>query len=167
MNFENIQEWLTRKLRIADDAGIGAGGTSFADLQRETAARMVTPAALTTVPTEIGRVIRYVRESHGWTRSELADLAAIDEADVAIIETSREVEIAPRSLVQLADTCGFSRRKFQELARHMVPHQLQFGALGPLQFAAQSENRGEISNEDFEAVRTLVLVLSEKTDIDE
>jgi transcriptional regulator with XRE-family HTH domain len=162
MNFDNVREWLTRKLQVVDDAGVAAGGTSFADLQRQAASRMVTPATLVEVPTEIGRVVRYVRESHSWSRHELAERATVDEAEVEAIETSRELDIPPRTLVQLADTCGFSRRKFQELAQHFVPYQNGFGALGSLSFAAKSENVAEISRDQFEAVRALVAVLSEK-----
>jgi len=163
MSFEKYREWLARKLAFANDAGIGAGGTSLEDLRKDAEARTVTPAVLSGVPGELGRVVRYVREQRGWTRRQMADLASIDEEEVKNIEQSEEYEAAPRTLVNLAELCGFSARRFQLLARHIVPREERAGRMVTLAFAAKSKHPGSVSDEEFEAVRTLVQVLSDRT----
>jgi len=162
MSFEKYQEWLARKLSHADDTGVGAGGTSLKDLQKDVQARTVTPAVLSGVPTEVGRVVRYIREQRGWSRRDMSNLASIDEVEVDRIETLAGYEPAPRTLMNLADLCGFSPQRFQQLARHIVMHQEHTIDAATVPFAAQSRHPGSISHDEFEAIRVLIEVLSEK-----
>lgn len=163
MKFENAREWLARKLAHADDTGVAAGGTNFEQLRRDAEARTVTPSVLEEVPTEIGRVVRYIREQRGWSRREMADLAAIEEVDVAKMETIVDYQPPPRTLMNLADICGFSRRRFQELANHIVYYDNNAVNVDHLRFAARSKNLEGISGEELDAVRALVEVLSQRT----
>lgn len=162
MNFENMREWLKRRLAHADDAGISAGGTPLESLRQDAEARTVTPAVLAEVPTEIGKVVRYVREQRGWSRRDLADLADIDEIDVTRIETAVDYAPTPRTVVNLATVCGFSTLRFQQLAKHVAIHEYHANNSEQFRFAARSKNVGVVTSEEFEAVRTLVAVLSEK-----
>lgn len=164
MKFENTREWLARKLAHADDTDVAAGGTDFEKLRRDAEARTVTPSVFADVPGQIGRVVRYIREQRGWSQREMADLAAIDEGDVVKIETLAGYQLAPRTLMNLADICGFSRRRFQLLANHIVPNENHTTNIDLLRFAARSKNIGSISVEELEAVRVLVEVLSGKRD---
>ena len=118
MKFEITREWLAEKLAHCDDTSVGAGGTSLEKFKKEIEQRTVTPSVLKNVPTELGRAIRYVREQKGWTRSELAELADIDEAEITAVETDAEFDPKPRTVTQLADACHFSRERFIQLAKH-------------------------------------------------
>jgi transcriptional regulator with XRE-family HTH domain len=162
MNFESMREWLARKLAHTDDAGVAAGGTSLESLRRDAEARTVTPGVLADAPTEIGKVVRYVREQRGWSRRDLADLADVDEIDIVRIETDKDYMAAPRTVVNLAEVCGFSTLRFQQLAKHLTIHESPAGDAELLRFAARSRNVGAVTPEELEAVRVLVAVLSEK-----
>lgn len=162
MNFKITKDWLERRLAQSDDANAAAGGTSLADLQRDAEARTVTLSVLAGVPNEIGRVVRFVREQRGWSRNELAELAQIDEEEVIKIESIASYEVAPRTAMHLADVCGFSRTRFQQLARHTAQTPDISRSIQEYRFAANSKGVNEVSDDEFEAVRALVDVLSEK-----
>lgn len=162
MSFESMREWLARKLAHNDDTGLVAGGTSLESLRQNAEARTVTPAVLAEVPTEIGKVVRYVREHRGWSRRDLADLADIDEIDVTRIETVVEYVPTPRTVVNLANVCGFSTLRFQQLAKHISIHEHHADNAEHFRFAARSKNVGAVTPEELNAVRALVAALSEK-----
>ncbi len=162
MKFEITREWLERRLARGDDADVGAGGTPFEQFKRDMEQRTVTPAVLAGVPTELGKVVRFVREQRGWSRAELADLADIDEADVDALETQPTYSPAPRTVGQLADACHFSRAKFIELARHRLSAAANEDSV---RYAAKSKSTGSISDEDYEAIRALVEVLSQDNNL--
>lgn len=158
MKFEMSKEWLARKLAHCDDAYVGAGGTSLDEFKKDVEQRTVTPAVLSDVPTELGKAIRFVREQKGWTRGELAALADVDEAEVELLESQRDYNPKPRTVTQLADACHFSRKKFIELAGHRSAS----AANDPtVRFAAKSASLGSITDDDYEAIRALVEVLSQ------
>jgi transcriptional regulator with XRE-family HTH domain len=161
MNFESVRDWLARKLEHADDSEVGSGGTSLAALREDAGARTVTPGALADVPTEIGKAIRYVRERRGWSRCELAELADIDESDVLTIETSPHPVVAPRTVSNLARVCQFSTQRFQLLANHIALHESTAANDASVRFAARSGNISSVTRQDLEAVRLLVVSLSE------
>ncbi|QNP41725.1 helix-turn-helix domain-containing protein [Lysobacter solisilvae (ex Woo and Kim 2020)] len=161
MNFETMREWLARKLKHADDTMAAAGGTSLEALQQDARSRIVTPAALAEVPTEIGKVVRYVREQRGWTRGDLAELADIDEIEISLIETLEGQDLSPRSLVNVANVCGFSVTRFQQLAKH-VEVRSHYAADKGLRFAARSKNVGAVTQEELDAISALVATLSDK-----
>lgn len=162
MNFESMREWLARKLAHADDTNAAAGGTSHEALRQDAEARTVTPAVLAEVPTEIGKVVRYVRERRGWSRRDLADLADIEEIDITQIETVADYAPAPRTVFNLANVCGFSTQRFQQLAKHVAIHEYHASNTDTFRFAARSKNVSEVTSEELEAVRALVEVLSDK-----
>jgi len=158
MKFQISREWLERRLARGDDADIGAGGTPLEQFEKDMEQRTVTPAVLADVPTELGKVVRFVREQRGWSRSELADLADVDEADVEGLETEPTYKPTPRTVGQLADACHFSRARFIELAEHRLTSSANESSI---RYAAKSKGTRSISDEDYEAIRALVLVLSE------
>lgn len=152
------REWLERKLRQGNDAGVGAGGTQLEQFKKDMQQRTVTPAVLAEVPTELGKVLRFVREERGWTRMELAELADVDEADIEALETQTDYDPTPRTVGQLADACHFARGKFIELARHRT----QVAANDSiLRYAAKSKSTTSITDEQYEYVRALVEALSQ------
>lgn len=158
MKLQISHEWLERKLQQGDDADVGAGGTSLEQFKKDMQQRTVTPAVLAEVPTELGKVLRYVREQRGWTRSELADLADVDEAEIEALETQSIYDPAPRTVGQLADACHFSRKRFIELANH----RLKVAANDSLiRYAAKSKGTASVSDEQYELIRALVEVLSQ------
>lgn len=159
MKFEISREWLLEKLAQCDDTNVGAGGTPIEQFKKDIEQRMVTPSVLADVPTELGKAVRYVREQKGWTRSELADLADIDEAEVASIETRADFDPKPRTVTQLADACHFSRERFIQLAKHRTT----LAANEPsVRYAAKSKGTDSVSDAEYEAIRTLVEVLSKQ-----
>jgi transcriptional regulator with XRE-family HTH domain len=162
MNFETMREWLTRKLTHADDTMAAAGGTSLENLEQDVRLRTVTPTVLAEVPTEIGKVVRYVREQRGWTRRDLAELADIDEIEITRVETMEGHDLSPRSLVNMANVCGFSISRFQQLARHVEVRSNYITPQHGLRFAARSKNIGSVTQEELDAVSALVATLSEK-----
>lgn len=157
MRFEVSREWLAKKLALCDDGNVAAGGTSFEQFKKDIEERTVTPSVLSNVPTELGKVVRYVRERKGWTRAELAELADIDEAELELLETQSNYDPRPRTVVQLADVCHFKRDSFIELAKHRLK-----AANGDnfVRFAAKSKSTESVSDIEYEAVRALVEYLS-------
>jgi transcriptional regulator with XRE-family HTH domain len=161
MKFEMSREWLLEKLARCDDANVGAGGTPLSELKNDVERRMVTPAVLAKVPTEFGRAVRFVREQHGWTRYELAELADIDEAEVESIETRIDYDPRPRTVTQLADACHFSRERFIQLAKH---RSLAAANESHVRYAAKSNGTASVTDSEYEVVRALVEVLSKQSD---
>jgi transcriptional regulator with XRE-family HTH domain len=163
MKFTFTKEWLLKSLEQADDRYVAAGGSSIEEVKQEAERRTVTPTILSESQTQIGKVVRFVREQKGWTREELAQIATIDTADVKAIETDSNYSPPPRAVVLLADALGFSRTRFKQLANHVIKKgDVQLA--GQYKFAAKSENVGQVSDLEFEAVRALIAVLSEKGD---
>jgi transcriptional regulator with XRE-family HTH domain len=162
MTFQSMREWLARKLEHADDLDVAAGGTSLEYLRRDAESRTVTPAVLAESPTEIGKVIRFVREQRGWSRRDLADLADIDEADIASIETSAQYFISPSSVIRLAEVCGFSKNRFQQLANHVAIHEFHSANDEYVRFAARSNGVGSVTRDEFDAVCALIEVLTKR-----
>lgn len=158
MKFEMSKEWLARKLAHCDDGYAGAGGTSLEEFKKDVEQRTVTPAALSDVPSELGKVIRFVREEKGWTRAELAELADIDEIEVESLESQKDYRPKPRTVVQLAAVCHFSKKKFIELAGHRSASAANDSIV---RFAAKSGHLGTITDDEYEAIRALVEVLSQ------
>ncbi len=158
MKLHISREWLDRKLRQGDDSNIGAGGTSLEKFKKDMQARIVTPSVLVEVPTELGMVVRYVREQRGWTRAELAELADVDESEIDALETSVGYDPTPRTVSQLADACHFSRSKFVELASHRLKIAANDNSV---RFAARSRGTDSVSDEQYELIRALVETLSQ------
>lgn len=158
MKLQISREWLERKLQQGEDADVGAGGTSLGQFKKDMQQRTVTPAVLSKVPTELGKVLRFVREQRGWTRSELADLADVDEAEIEAIETHTTYDPAPRTVGQLADACHFSRIKFIELANHRLEVAANDSVV---RYAAKSKGTASVTDDQYELIRTLVDVLSQ------
>lgn len=161
MKLQISREWLERKLQQGDDADVGAGGTPLEQFKKDMKQRTVTPAVLAEVPTDLGKVLRFVREQRGWTRSELADLADVDEAEIEALETQRTYDPVPRTVGQLADACHFSRAKFIALANHRLQSPANDGFV---RYAAKSGATASVSDEQYELIRTLVEVLSQEDD---
>lgn len=157
MNFEMSKEWLKKKLAHCDDTLIGVGGTSLEDFKRDVEQRTVTPSTLANVPSDLGKVVRFVREQKGWTTTELATLADVDESEIELLESQEDYAPGPRTVTQLADACHFSRKKFIELAGH----RLERSGESTFRFAANSKNLSTISDDTYEAIRALVEVLSQ------
>jgi transcriptional regulator with XRE-family HTH domain len=162
MNFESMRDWLARKLEHTDDLDVAAGGTTLDALRRDAESRTVTPTVLAESPTELGKVIRFVREQRGWSRLDLAELADIDEAELLQIETLVDHNISPRSVVRLADVCGFSRLGFQQLANHVAVHDFHAANDEQLRFAARSKGVGSVTKDEFDAVCALIEVLTKR-----
>lgn len=118
MKFGITKEWLARKLAQADDTAAGAGGTDLERLKKETEGRTVTLTVFAETRSELGKVVRFIREQRGWSRQELADIAMINADDVAAIETQADYSLPPRA-VYLADALGLSRIRLQELVGHV------------------------------------------------
>lgn len=161
MKLQISHEWLARKLELGDDADVGAGGTPLDQFKQDMQQRTVTPSVLAEVPMELGKVLRFVREQRGWTRSELADLADVDGAEIEALETQLTYSPTPRTVGQLADACGFSRRKFIALANHRLDIAANESTI---RYAAKSKGTSSVSDEQYELIRTLVEVLSQGED---
>lgn len=158
MKFEITQDWLAKKLAHCDDDSIAVGGTRFEQFKKDVEQRTVTPAVLKNVPTELGKVVRYVREQNGWTRAEMAELADIDETDLESIETQSSYDPRPRTVIQLAEVCHFKRNEFVQLANHRT---VVAANDNEVRFAASSNGTESISEEEYDAIRALVQVLTQ------
>jgi transcriptional regulator with XRE-family HTH domain len=162
MKFEITKEWLARKLAQADDTAAGAGGTDFEQLKKETEGRTVTLTVFAETRSELGKVVRFIREQRGWSRQELADIAMINADDVAAIETQADYSLPPRAVIYLADALGLSRNRLQELVGHVIRRDTPASNDTELRYAANSKGVRSISKDEFDAVRALVEVLTEK-----
>ncbi len=160
MKFRTDAKWLERQLARGDDGQVGTAGTSLDDLKRDIDRRSITPATIAAAPTEIGKVVRFVRERKGLSRQELAAVARITEQEVETLETANDVHPSPRSLINLADALELSRSRMAELAGYVQKRE----SSAPTQerFAAQSKRIDAISDDEYETIRALVDVLSQK-----
>src|SRR5580658_10497739 len=68
MKLKIDKEWLDRKLAKADDANASAGGTSFEEMKKNVDRRVVTPSSIAGARSELGKVVRFVREKKGISR---------------------------------------------------------------------------------------------------
>jgi transcriptional regulator with XRE-family HTH domain len=162
MKFHITKEWLARKLTKADDSEAAAGGTNLGELRRDVDSRTVTPSALANAPTKAGKVIRYIREQRSWSVKDLATIATVDEVEIINLETSSSHVPSPRSVVYLADALGLSRERFKELIGFVVVRDNASANEMEYRYAARSKGIGNASADDFEMIRALVEVLSEK-----
>lgn len=160
MSTKTDPTWLERKLAIAVDEDVDTAGTSLEDLKREIDRRSVTPATIAAVPTELGKVIRFVRERNGLTRQKLAEVADIDEGEIVALETNANATPSPRSLIQLADALELSRQRMKELAGFATRNETNGN--NSYRFAAQSNRIDAITDNEYETIRALVEVLSQK-----
>lgn len=157
MKFTLTQEWLERKLAHCDDANVVAAGTTFDHFKRDVEQRTVTPPILKDIPTELGKVVRFVREQKGWSKADLANLADVDESDIASIETLEVYDPTPRTVIRLADACKLSREKFMQLARHRE----SLAANEPLlRYAVNSKGTNSVSDDEYSTICALVDTLS-------
>lgn len=161
MKFKFSREWLNRKLKTADDTAVGAGGTSREELRRDLEGRTVTPTVFADIPTQLGKVVRFIRERRGLSHEDLAAMASIEASEVRSIESDAQYVPSPRSVIYLADALDLSRRRLQELVGFVKAADAAPGSV-PLRFAANSKGVRAISQGEYEAVRALVDVLSEK-----
>ena len=158
MKFVITQEWLTKTLARCGDDCIAAGGTPFQDFKKDIERRTVTPTVFQNVPTQLGKVVRYVREQKGWTRTEMAELADIDESDLVSIESLSNYDPKPRTVIQLANVCSFNKNDFVQLAKHRTSIAANDNTV---RFAASSKGTESISEEEYDAIRALVEVLTQ------
>jgi transcriptional regulator with XRE-family HTH domain len=161
MKFHITKEWLERKLAEADDSQVAAGGTNLDDLQKDAEKRTVTPTVFREAHTQLGRVVRFVREQRGWTREQLAELACLELQEIASIETSVGYQPSPRAVIYLADALGLSRARLKELVGFVVSK--SDSANDPeMRFAANSKKLDRLSEKEYDAIYELVKLLSEK-----
>lgn len=162
MKLNITKEWLTQWLDKADDTHAAAGGTALALLKKDAEARTVTPTVLVSSPTELGKITRFVRERRGLTVSDLASIASIDESEIKAIETDPNYNPSPRTIIYLADALNLSRDRLKQIVGFVVSKDKEAANEANMLFAAKSKNVETVSTEEFEAIRALVEVLSEK-----
>lgn len=159
MKFKTNAKWLERQLAKADDQHIETAGISLEELKVELDRRTVTPAAIVSSASEFGKVIRFARERKGLTQKALADVAQLDPEELLALETESDARPSPRALVNLADALELSRSKLKDLAGFVVQRN---EPANPLKFAAHSNRIDSISDDEYESIRALVEVLSQK-----
>lgn len=162
MKFKFDKEWLARKLERADDAEACAGGTPLDEMKRNVERRVVTPSVLAAAQSELGKVVRFVREMRGLSRRDLAGLATLGEDEIEAIETQQGYSPSLRAVVYLAEPLGLSRDRLKELSGYVKTDRPDAANTSQYRFAANSKPIGSVSEEEYEAVRALVEVLSEK-----
>jgi transcriptional regulator with XRE-family HTH domain len=158
MKFVITQEWLAKTLERCGDDCIAVGGTHINDFKKEMELRTVTPAVFRNVPTQLGKVVRFIREQKGWSITEMAELADIDESDLSSIETMSSYDPSPRTVVRLADVCHFKRDEFVRFANHRTGVAANDSSV---RFAASSGKTDSISEDEYDAIRALVEVLTQ------
>jgi transcriptional regulator with XRE-family HTH domain len=162
MKFAIDQEWLNRRLENADDTEAAAGGTSFAELKKQVDRRMVTPCVIAAAQSELGKVVRFVREQKGITRRDLAEQTGLSEEEIEDVETRRDCTPSLRGIIYLADGLGLSRNRLKELAGYVTSRRVGTEQDSRQRFAANSKSVDTISDAEYEAIRALVEVLSQK-----
>jgi len=162
MKLKIDKEWLDRKLAQADDAQAAAGGTSFDDLKKNVERRIVTPSVIAAAQSELGKVVRFVREKKSMSRRELADLATLSDEEIEAIETRRDYMPSLRAIIYLADALELSRDRLKELSGYVTRNSNATEHSSEYKFAANSKPVDTVSDEEYEAIRALVEVLSEK-----
>lgn len=160
MNFRTDARWLERQLATADDEQVGTLGSSLEELKRDIDRRSITPATISAAPTELGKVVRFVRERKGWSRQELASASQITEDEIEALETKADASPSPRALIKLADALDLSRSRMTQLAGFV--NRRESALMTGERFAAQSNRIDTISDDEYETIRALVEVLSQK-----
>jgi transcriptional regulator with XRE-family HTH domain len=160
MKLKTDVNWLERKLAVAIDEDVDTAGTCLEDLKRLIDRRSVTPATIAAAPTELGKVIRFVRERKGLTQDKLAEVAKIDKDEIVSLETKQDARPSPRALINIADALELSRSRMKVLAGFTTNAGESVCADYP--FAAKSNRIDSVSEDEYESIRALVEVLSQK-----
>jgi transcriptional regulator with XRE-family HTH domain len=158
MKFTITEKWLRNRLAQADDSDAAAGGTTREELQQDAQRRTVTPQALAHAPTQIGKVVRFVREQRGFSREDLARIADIDVSEIVAIETQMHYRPSPRAATFIATALGLSPRRFQEQAGLRISYSSDLPE--EVRYAAHSRTDVQPTEEEFETIRALVKALS-------
>jgi transcriptional regulator with XRE-family HTH domain len=170
MKLNITKEWLERKLTEALDTNASAGRSddqALDELKKDVERRTVSPTVFVEARTQLGMVIRFIREERGWSRQELADIATMDLEEIVALETSEAYEPTPRAVSYLADALGLSKDRLKELVGFVRKRPVLLGKREAandreIRFAAKSKKLGELTDEQYEAVRALVEVLLDK-----
>jgi transcriptional regulator with XRE-family HTH domain len=162
MRFTITEQWLRRRLERADDGNAAAGGTSREELKGDAQRRTVTPETLAHTPTQIGKVVRYIREQRGWSRDDLARMADVEVGEITALETQEDYSLSPRAAVYLPAALGLSRKRFQEQLGLRRPRAKLGVTQAEMRYAAHSKVGVMSSDEEFETIRALVAALSER-----
>ena|SRR3990167_4271731 len=161
MRFEVKREWLERRLAVGDDAEVMAGVADLDKLKREVAALSVTPGSLEGSATQFGRVIRFIREKKGWSISDLARKADIDEEELNKLEHEPGFQVEPRTVIQLASNLHLSKDKLLVVSGLVKPRGEAANSVSNLKFAANSNGLHNITADELDVIRALVEYLSE------
>src|SRR3990170_4870507 len=84
------------------------GCISVGGLAQELGFLRLTPA---TAPRVFGKFVEFARRELGWSTERLAEEAKIDLAELVSIESDRDFIPQPRTVVQLAQTLGYSTER--------------------------------------------------------
>lgn len=160
MKFTITEQWLRRRLERADDSNAAAGGTTREELLDDIQRRTVTPQTLAQAPTQIGKVVRYIREQRGFSREDLAKIADIDVSEIIAIETQVHYRPSPRAATYIAKALGLSPTRFQEQAGLRVSRVSEASSQDEMRYAAHSRTDTLPTDEEFETIRALVKALS-------
>lgn len=164
MKLNITKEWLTRKLTQADDSQAAAGGTSLEELKKDAERRTVTPAAIAGAHSELGRVVRFIREQRGWSQQQLAELASLEVEEVVSVETVVGYIPSPRAVIYLAEALGLSKARLKELVGFIAAKSKSASNEYEMRFAANSGTLNRVSESEYDAIYELVKLLSEKTE---
>jgi transcriptional regulator with XRE-family HTH domain len=165
MKLHITKEWLERKLAEALDNNASAGKAdeqSLQEIKNDAERRTVSPTVFVEACTQLGKVVRYVREQRGWSRQELADITSMDLSEIVAIETAQTYEPTPRAISFLADALGLSKERLKELVGFTVHKGRQAANDQQLRFAAKSRNLEKLTDDQYDALRALVEVLQDK-----
>ena len=168
MDLKVTSEWLNRKLKAVDDSTVGAGCMTQEEFARDAASRRVTPSAVESAQSELGKVVRYVREQNGWSQERLAEIADVELKEIVGLDSENDYITRSRNAYSLSKSLGFSHDRMKELLGLLESNR---GAANDrsvyLAFAAHSKHVTMLSDGDYDVIRALVDVLADRSDDNE
>jgi HTH-type transcriptional regulator, competence development regulator len=163
MNFS--KEWLNKRAKLEENRDVSAGTLNLNALQAVSSAAKGEPISVSseaeTPNLAFGRLINLWRRKKGLRIDEMAEKARVEIAELYEIERDIHYTPEPRTVYQLAKTCGFSQQKMLELSGNLTVRDSSLGQEA-VRFAARSESVEKLSKDEQRALEEFVKFLSEK-----
>jgi transcriptional regulator with XRE-family HTH domain len=161
-------EWLRRKIASDPDTETEAGRslTSPAIEEFESGKEAIMPPRnVTQMRIALGAFVHQLRQRDRLTLQELAIKADVSESELREVETNPTYTAAPRLIFRLSRFFGMELNNLYQLSgRTLTVDRKLYNAT--VQWAAHSDDLTPLTQEQLEALNSLVAVLSERSEED-
>src|SRR2546426_11731448 len=120
MKMKTTRRWLEKRAKLEEGVDVLAGGMKLEELARAANALRQTPSERKCFATAFGTLIYFLRHQRGWSLSQLARKAEVDDESLENIEGDADYTPEPRTVLQLAKVFSVPGKRMLELAGLIV-----------------------------------------------